>query len=494
MMDFDRQIPQLVPPGRQVLLAQLPNAKHAAEAGSTRLDRWNTAMRWVLCAFVILTPIPYGATSALAWIGAALVLSLAGGVYFLARAYRAPRLRLRLRGHAGLVWLGGAVLLAAAVGCVPHFGEPLLSVPESVQPDHISLATGPGQLALLRLATYGMLFVLMTEVCTGPRRAERMMTVLYAGFVAHAVWALLSLHLLGDRLLLQEKAAYHGVATGTFVNRNSFASFMAMGAVMGVVRLLPVMPSAGDLLVTVKRPSGRYIMLQVLGLLVIFGALAATGSRMGVFSALIAVGSVICLFAVKTGSLGRKTALCLGLGAFVFAAIVLSIFGQATLDRLIFVPVDWDARLALYQQTWSMILARPWTGYGVDGFHVAFELFHRPDLRMDRTWHLPHNTYLSLWVEYGIPLGSLTLALITVLFIKLLRTVLQCQPGCGTALTGCGVIILAAVHSLADFSFEIPANAYAFIALTSLGLVAARRQDRLGEAATIRRPSVGQEI
>ena len=212
--------------------------------------------------------------------------------------------------------------------------QSLLGLPNDVQPNHISLALGAGQLALLRLSSYAMMFVLMTEVCANPRRAERMLTLLYVGFVAHAAWALLSLHVLGDTLLLGEKSAYQGVATGTFVNRNSFASFLAMGAVIGTTRLAALTLGAERAFLPVGRASGGTVVLHALGLLLILSALAATGSRMGVFSALIAISSVISFLAIKTGTPGRRTGRVLCLGAFVLVTFALSTFGQAMLDTV----------------------------------------------------------------------------------------------------------------------------------------------------------------
>ena len=473
MIELGRETPQFVPKEGGLKYAPL-SAPAAGHLGSKQMDMLADVLSWGLPAFVILIAVPQGATSALAWIGAALVLSMTGMVYFLIRAFFVSHRPIELRHHSGIAFLGCAVLIAAAWGVLPVSAPPLSGLPNGVQTNHISLALGAGQLALLRLASYAILFVLMTEVCANPRRAERMLTLLNVGFVAHAAWALLSLYVLGDTLLLGEKPAYQGVATGTFVNRNSFASFMAMGAVIGTARLAAVMLGAERAFLSGARAGGGPVALQVLGLLLILSALAATGSRMGVFSALIAIGSVISFLAIKAGTLGRRTGWALSLGAVVLVIFILSAFGQAMLERLVLVPADWEVRLALYRQTWAMIMARPWTGYGVDGFHVAFEMFHQPDLRMDRAWQLPHNTYLSLWVDYGIPLGSLTLVLVGAVFVKLLRALRQRQHGYGPAAIGCAVIILAAVHSLADFSFEIAANVYVFIALVCLGLAPER--------------------
>ena len=87
--------------------------------GSKQMDVLTDALSWGLPAFVILIAVPQGATSALTWIGAALVLSMTGIAYFLMWAVCVPHRPMELRHHRGIAYLGGAILIAAIWGVLP---------------------------------------------------------------------------------------------------------------------------------------------------------------------------------------------------------------------------------------------------------------------------------------------------------------------------------------------------------------------------------------
>jgi O-antigen ligase len=63
-------------------------------------------------------------------------------------------------------------------------------------------------------------------------------------------------------------------------------------------------------------------------------------------------------------------------------------------------------RLQLYQQVFTMIKARPLTGFGFDSFPPAFEMFHKTPVTAGFVWDKAHSTYLTLWAEAGLLFGS----------------------------------------------------------------------------------------
>jgi len=52
----------------------------------------------------------------------------------------------------------------------------------------------------------------------------------------HALLAMVFLILLGDCGILGGMTAYLGAATGSFINKNSFATFLGMGLIIGLAR------------------------------------------------------------------------------------------------------------------------------------------------------------------------------------------------------------------------------------------------------------------
>nr|WP_213394996.1 hypothetical protein [Yoonia sp.] len=80
---------------------------------------------------------------------------------------------------------------------------------------------------LIRQLSYAALGWTLLQALTRGQRALDYATVLVVGFLFYAVYGLITI----DRTewLFFTKADYGGVATGPFVNRNSFATFLAMG-------------------------------------------------------------------------------------------------------------------------------------------------------------------------------------------------------------------------------------------------------------------------
>lgn len=446
----------------------------SAWRGSPRaVSKVNDAMMLILATFLFLIPMPYGANNSTSWLAATVFLSLCAIGYIVMVLALDPHRPSQLRQHRGILVLGAVVLLTTGLQLLPVAPTLDLVLPDGVMPQHLTFNTHATFLALIRLSSYAILFALMLEVFTNQMRIERMLRLIYLGIVAHAIWALLSLSFFGDTLLLGEKVAYKGFATGTFVNRNSFATFMALGATIG----------AGRVLMAMRGPRGRSprrrssyqgltveAVVQLGWLAIILAALLASGSRMGVAVALLGMFVVSVLILVKTGMAAWKAAG--GFLALLFLLLVASLVlgGGVTLERAVYAFVDSGIRIELYQQTWQMIMSAPLLGHGVDSYDLVFELYHQPELRPEVTWEMPHNTILTLWAEYGIPLGSVTLLIILVAFVASFRALVRRELAYFPAAVSVAAIVLTAAHSLVDFSLEIAGNVYIFVALVALGL------------------------
>lgn len=158
-----------------------------------------------------------------------------------------------------------------------------------LQPSTLSLMPDAGRAASVRFAFYGLWMVLVLEAARRVSRGLLMLQILFWGVSAHALWGLLALNVLGDITVWGEaKTTYQGFATGVFINRNSFASFLAMGAVIGVTLLIAPLSNQSSRRSAIFSHGNVTKGLYALGLAVIFAALFATGSRLGVACALLA--------------------------------------------------------------------------------------------------------------------------------------------------------------------------------------------------------------
>ena len=447
-------------------------------AVSNAPHRLNTILGWTLIAILALAPIPLGSNRPAFWTIWATVIGLVSVGYGLALMFlqapaRQPLSRFWPEFYAFCVLLAWLVVqrlpiggwLPSALPPVPGIGIPVRS---------ISLDPGSTLMTLLNFATYGLLFVLVLQAGVNRRRARTMLMALFLIVAASAAFGLVSLVQLGDTLLGFEKLDYKGVATGTFVNRNSFATFLAAGLAMGIPLLLdePGRRRSLGQLGTWIQPS-----LVLLGLLFIAATLLATNSRMGAAAGLAGVVVALTLsFLNAEKGRARWWALAIPVGAAVAVAVL---YGAGTLERSLLTDGD-PGREELYRQVWPAILERPLTGYGGGSFEMVFPAFqHAPLGANDTIWDKAHSTYLSLWFELGLIGGSIPLLIIAALSSRAVRS-LGDPSSRAISIAALAVTVVFAVHSLLDFSAEIMANAFLFTAVLALG-AAGTGKSRAGE-------------
>lgn len=427
----------------------------------------------IIACFLIVAPIPIGANHPVAWLGFAAAISAFATIYALLVLYSDPIRPSRSCRYPVLFSLGAGLILYCAAQLLPvGFGN-MADLPEHLLPRHLTLTAPATALGLLRLSSYALLFVLILEIATNSNRTEWVLKWIFYGVVLHAVWALISLSFLGDTLLFSEKTAYSGFATGTFVNRNSFATYLSMGLMIGLGRLLFLIygPSSRskrrDTLMQ-RLTVGFFVQATLSG--VILMTLLATGSRLGVFSAIAGGLFLLSVILAKTHRFSRwKLGLVLiaTAGTTFLAAIAAT---PMLADRIVFLEQSALSRIELFRQSLDMILERPLLGYGLDSFAASFEVFHQPDLATEFVWDKPHNTYLTLWAELGLIVGGFPILIIGICFVRMLLQVQRRKNTYLPAAVASAVVVVCAVHSLGDFSLEMAANAYLFIVLTGIGI------------------------
>ena len=424
-------------------------------------------------AFLLASPIPIGANHPLAWLWFAAAISAFFGLYALLMFYIDPGRISRTGRYRAIVGLAVGLILFCVAQLFPFSFGNLAELPERLLPDRLTVSAPAAALGLIRILSYALLFVLALEISANTNRAAWLLKCIFYVIFLHATWALISLSLLGDTLLLSPKTAYEGFATGFFVNRNSFATYLSMGLMIGLGKMLFLL--LGPVARSAKRPTlirrlsmGFFIQASLSG--VILAALLATGSRLGVFSALLGGLFLLTLMLLKASSLPRwKVASVLILAALV-ACLAIATVAPVIASRLVFFEHSIGLRFELYWQTMEMISQRPWLGYGLDSYAAAFELFHKPSLLTGFIWDRPHSTYLTLWAELGLIAGSIPLVILGMCFVRMLSQVRVRQNTYLPAAVAAAVVVVCAVHSLGDFSLEMAANAYLFVVLISVGI------------------------
>lgn len=499
--------------------------------GASGGSRLNQGMVWGLIVMAFLAPLPLGSNRPVAWAFWAMVVGLALALHVaLSGDGASPRgrggygrggsQRAALSGLGvilglalvqpiwglvqiipGLGWLLGAALPAGGAG----------DAAQALGGSTISLSRDATMLAMMRMLSHVGLFVLVVRVVGRASLADRLLYGIFFGITLHAVWGMVNLVILGDAAIWGAKSAYLGAATGPFINRNSFASYLGMGLVLGVVLALdrshrPRMRTPHRWAIFAPDNLAR-LGFGLCGLL-IFIALLATQSRAGVLASLIGAGVAGAVMARARSrhsdllaSPQRRVARAI-LVAFMGIGL-LAVLGQGLIERGLFTAVDAGDRGVIYANALARIAERPILGYGLDSFAVAYELGASgasisPLVPIDA-----HSTYLENWVEGGVIFGS-AMILAGLMYILRLRAIAGGllggggvpagdDPKSGDAKAGdaeaslrpplltaaaLGVLALAGGHALVDFSFEIEANVMILAMLLALGVTPLRRRVR----------------
>lgn len=436
--------------------------------------------RTSLCvAFIPFTAsLPVASNRPVLWAMWGILTGLLAAFYLFMLSRRAPEREMRSLEYKRIFLCGGlmgfvAIFQMLPLGLVP--GKPDVFADLST----ISVDPATGLMALIRLATYTLLFIIVVEVATRERRIRRMQYWLFLGILAQAVFALVALKLLDDFAPWGEKTSYLGYATGSFINRNGLAMFLGMGACLGLGL------SMDKLLDTPRRsPNGKRVLTEVqieagaylLGVLVIFSALLATGSRMGLFSTMAGLVVVSLMMQLKTGQKPWRAALYIAAIGVPIMLIVLAAYGTTTIDRGVSLLAGSGDRITLWGQVVQMIADRPLRGFGLNGFELGFRAYHSEGLSAAYEWDFAHNTYLDLWVELGLIAGSMPLVCVGLAAMAALRRYMRRGHDHMRSAVAIAVMVQCAIHSVVDFGLETEANVLLFVVIMALGLARTRQK------------------
>jgi len=344
---------------------------------------------------------------------------------------------------------------------------------------YISLLPHETGTALMRLLSYGLVFLLSFHYNQNSDRiVTTFKTIAYAS-VAYALYGLIIDWGNFNTLLWFDKWSYRGLVTSTFVNRNSYATYAGLGLLASFPLLFSSLKSGFKY--GLSSPYGRQYFIENLirqgwrplfGMMLIATALLLTESRGGFISTLLAV---ILFFLVLQSSHkmpSNKTFTALLLVVGITAAWVFNMSGDAVVARLDDISLVNNDRLRVYEILTKANQENPWLGNGYGSFAKTFKLYQ--DESVPGFYDKAHNSYLENIFELGfIPAIALFSVLVSLAIICLrgvwVRRRNWIYPALGVAATA-----LVATHALVDFSLQIPAVAYLY-ALMMGGAVAQSR-------------------
>lgn len=447
------------------------------EDGKTNTQNQNLAFAGLLFLLAVVA-LPFGSDRPFFWYLNGSAVALLGMLCFANNKRGEALLDLQ---PPFLMAAGGFILIAVLWLILQILPPPTLLPPHPIwkqAADLLQVAIAPrvsvdpaATVAMaVRYLTYIFAFLLAAQLSIASHRRQGLLVFIFLVTCSQAVIGIVSLAW-GDHILFMEKWAYQGSATGTFVNRNSFATFLAFGLAVGAALMLnslAEMSRSGHRKRTFRLFRWSPAMLVCLygfGQIVLGVALLLSGSRMGT------VGAVLGLVIVIAMSLTRPDARIYSLALFmVLVATGAALFffaGAELIRRFGWLDYSIEIRLLLFRQVLTMIGERPLTGYGGGTFETAFPTIHQLPLNTDVAWDSAHNTYLELLVDLGI-LGIAPVLAVATLAFGIFRA--ACTSPMGTAMiSAIAVIGIGAAHSTVDFPLQIEANVILFLAIVGCG-------------------------
>lgn len=389
----------------------------------------------------------------------------------------------------------GLLTLVTLVGLIPlapdtwlalrgrTYYEPVIAALRTMSPAEASLPLSLDPPATRRslLLVVTCLAIAYASACLGRRS---MLQLLGAFAIVATAEALIGLVQLGYAGALTFSYSGHNRATGTFVNKNHFATMLAMALPLLLLRatgqftfFVPHMESG---------PMGR-AWWGAASAVVVAGLIAST-SRAGLIAAGVS-STLACYFIWRRKRTVSRPAMIVGIALAVFALAVSWLTG---IRRLIESVVGSGAadgfasRAQMNGQTWDGIVSLFPFGSGIGSYAIVFPRFQTPPLTGFVEY--AHNDYLQLLFEGGAG-GLIVLVLLAAaawfavkLTIHLGDREARIAPGAGCLL---GALAFA-IHAGFDFPAHIPA-----LAILATMLFAAAINPAIAAAGQRRKPPVG---
>jgi O-antigen ligase len=312
------------------------------------------------------------------------------------------------------------------------------------------------------------------------RHAAHLLMMTFAGSaLIYAIYGILGLNFWPNYLLWRERFNYPNSLITTFLNPNVTAVYFGAAAIVWVlVSARMARAHAADhptgwcrLIGEGFRPGAQRIALCFVAMFAVLSATFMTGSRAGSVLSLLAIfGAVATFFRRKLGPRG----LIVGFPVFAACAMIvaLEIFATRVNERFGLEGLFDAGRWNTYLSTLEIIKQHPWLGTGLGTFRWVFPAYRTGNGTIPAygTWEQAHNTALEIASEMGIPFTTLIIAGWLGVFIVLGRGMIARRRDEILPAAAFWIGLLAVLHSLVDFSLQIPGFSLAILPLIGMGL------------------------
>lgn len=328
---------------------------------------------------------------------------------------------------------------------------------------------------LLEYASYFMIYLVVVNAIKTRRHFQIVLIAFFISAVFQGVYGLYEF-LSGNQQIFSYNKKYNlDCVTGTFINRNHFAAYLELSLplllALVVGRIHRLKSFSGKILVRVAHAletEGSKILLLLFLITLVIVALVFSLSRSGITFAILSSIVFFFLYYRSNNQLTRKTYWIITAACIIALSIWIGL--DPLLERFFRITDQFsekEARLSLWKNTLNIFIKFPVAGTGAGTFKEVFPMFRTFPTHL--SFNEAHNDYLQILSESGVMIFFLFIAFFSSMFQRLHKVTSQQLDRIVVIQIGCFCSILSlGLHSLTDFSFQIPAVAVAGTIITAL--------------------------
>jgi hypothetical protein len=356
------------------------------------------------------------------------------------------------------------------------------SINEEIGPVHGTISVAPGTTleALPALALPFLVFMSALALFQGDDEGLLLLRFLAYFGVAYAVFGVLQELFLPEQLLFEPKKYYVGDLSATFVNRNTAGTFfgaafiLMLGLVFSELRKIRLNGFGGKLFnfEIGRRDKTARVLVHAFFCLIIMVALFLTRSRGAVGATFVSSVLAVVLMSVRQLTADKPSESFVNWRRYLAiagsaAAIVglFALFAGRSMYRMQAQGTE-DPRWCSFASTIDAIKDNWALGSGFGAFQDVFPVYRNSDcLGTFGVWDKAHDFFLEGYLGLGLPfIVSLAMGY-TILIGVCIRGMRIRHKNRFVPVAGLAVLVLVSLHSLVDFSLQIPGVGVYFAAV-----------------------------
>lgn len=285
----------------------------------------------------------------------------------------------------------------------------------------------------------------------------------------------------GKILFWKNKTDHLANLTGTFTNRNTAAVFFGQVSVLWLLfwceemrdmRERRSLSLRGAFQRLVAHPTNRSLLALAIFVTTLC-AVFMTGSRAGAVLTLIVLLVAFLAYFRREFAHWKAVVSVAAIGALMAAGLMLIVGGNVG-HRFSIQGLSDEGRWPVYRTTMQIARDFPELGTGLGSFVAVFQAYRPGDISISGTWNRAHDVLLEIAAETGIFVAGGVLAwYLAVLFLLSWAIMYRPTRDPLPISAALAVWLLAGLHSLVDFSLQIPGYALTAAAIVGTGLAQA---------------------